>query len=94
MGVQDKPDIIVDHKQGNGLNNRRYNLRLTDKKGNNRNKVNMNKSIKTGMMGVNISKGQCKAFYTDTSGSKITRSFSEAKYGEEDRKSTRLNSSH
>lgn len=90
MNVTNTNDII-DHINGNGLNNIKSNLRVTNICGNNRNKVNMNKSNKTGTMGVQRRKNDYAAFYTDSNGLKKTKAYSVNKYGEEQAKQMAIN---
>lgn len=60
LGVTD-PDIIVDHRDNNGLNNSRDNLRKTDKVGNALN-MRVNKNKKSGLpKGVYRQRGGYKA---------------------------------
>lgn len=58
MGIKD-PRIIVDHKDGDTLNNCKSNLRVCDYLRNNWNK-RMNKRNKSGYKGVSFSKGNNK----------------------------------
>lgn len=45
-------DNYIDHIKGNGLNNRRNNLRIVDLKTNNKNRVNVQKNNNTGINGI------------------------------------------
>lgn len=49
---------IVDHVNGNKVDNTRGNLRITDRTGNNRNRHGANKNSKTGVKGVTNWKGE------------------------------------
>lgn len=87
--VQMKAEQIIDHKDGNGLNNRITNLRIADKAINGR---NMRKKINCSIVcGVSFRearphKGASSAYVayvTNLSGSRKTRHFSTMKYGKE-----------
>lgn len=57
---------VVDHIKGNGLDNRRSNLRITDVKGNNQNKINISKANTSGVIGVHLNKGSWVAQWVDS----------------------------
>jgi hypothetical protein len=55
MGVVDAgPEVQVDHKDGDGLNNQRENLRVTDNKANAENRQRLNRNNTSGARGVSI----------------------------------------
>jgi len=77
-------ELVVDHLDGNGLNNEINNLSLKSSKENSQNR-GINKNNTSGFSGVHFSLGKCRgAWYTswrDITGKKKIRSFSVAKYG-------------
>lgn len=76
---------VVDHIDGNPLNNSVANLRLIDHSQNRRN-LCMDKRNTTGFNGVayGCSKNNYRASYVNLDGSRIERSFSVSKYGEDE----------
>lgn len=82
--MEPKEGEVIDHVGGNALDNRRSNLRITDVKGNNRNKVNLSKVNTSGTTGVYL-KGN--AWVAQWVGSKTDtrhqKSFNITKYGDE-----------
>lgn len=83
MDVSDE-SVFIDHKDRNGLNNRKYNLRICDYYVNARNKT-ISKNNTSGKNGVylHVSKGNYVARITDADGKRIEKSFSIKKHGEE-----------
>lgn len=76
-----EPNEIVDHRNRNGLDNRRSNLRITTTSINNRNS-NLRTDSTSGFRGVTLEKGKrYKAEWYENDGSKRSKSFSIAKYG-------------
>lgn len=56
---------LVDHLNGDGLDCRRFNLRLTTGSGNQRNRAAANKNSTTGFRGVSQRRGKWRAHITD-----------------------------
>jgi hypothetical protein len=78
------PDCkLIDHKDRNGLNNRKENLRITDHSGNNRNRSAFKNKDRKLPMGVRYNE-YTKSFITswyDDIGDRHFKTFSEKKYG-------------
>ena len=74
---------VIDHIDGNSLNNRIDNLRLVSQTINNRNHAKQ-KNNKTGKTGVMFSDdGRYRAIWTDNDGKHRSKSFSINKYGDD-----------
>ena len=71
---------IIDHVDKNGLNNRKLNLRNTDKSGNARN-INPKSNNKTGVLGVEYDGRRFIATARDLKGNKRRKHFGTKKYG-------------
>jgi hypothetical protein len=74
-------DRVVDHKDGNPLNNKITNLRLTTQLVNNKNHAKQVNN-KSGVTGVYKEEGRWRVCWSED-GAKRTKSFSIAKYGKE-----------
>lgn len=85
MNTVDNPDHVVDHIDGNGLNNTRMNLRVTTNRVNCRNKSVGSRNT-SGVVGVSFNEGKWKAQIVDNNGKAKIKSFSTNKYGFEEAK--------
>lgn len=87
--VQMKTEQLIDHRDGNGLNNRITNLRIADKAINGRNmrkKINCSIVCGVSFRDARPHKGASSAYVayvTDLKGCRKTRQFSTMKYGKE-----------
>lgn len=82
LGLTIGDNRIVDHIDGNGLNNQRSNIRIVDYSQNNRNTI-ISKNNTSGIVGVSFydRANNWYARICDDSGKYICRSFSAKKYG-------------
>lgn len=86
MGCEQYDGVYVDHKDGNKLNNRKYNLRKTTNSGNMRNMHN-NPRNNTGTIGVQLRTNGAYEYYRvswrDEEGRRKTKQFNVNKLGDE-----------
>lgn len=96
--VINKPEVIPNHINGNGLDNRLKNLEFDNRRNNNAKQVNLSKNNSSGLKGVSLWKidektGIPKAYvaqFTDSNGKRIRRQFLLSKYGNDEAKKLAL----